>query len=65
MAAGATHLVIHGLSFRGCKCVQPPGLEALPRGPTVVPFWGSYIGSYKVMPKRNYYGASVGFEGKG
>ena len=29
----------------------------LPRGPIVVPFGGSYIESYKVNPKRNYYGA--------
>ena len=29
----------------------------LPRGSKVVPFWGSYIESYKVIPKRNYYGA--------
>ena len=26
-------------------------------GPIVVPFWGSYVASYKVIPKRNYYGA--------
>ena len=29
-----------------------------PKGLIVVPFWGSYIESYKVIPKRNYYGAS-------
>ena len=23
-----------------------------------VPFWGSYIESYRAIPKRNYYGAS-------
>ena len=23
----------------------------------VVPFWGSYLELYKVIPKRNYYGA--------
>ena len=23
----------------------------------VVPFWASYLESYKVIPKRNYYGA--------
>ena len=28
----------------------------LPRGSKVVPFWGSYIDSYKVIPKTNYYG---------
>ena len=31
---------------------------ALPRDPKVVPFGGSYIESYKVTPKRNYFGAS-------
>ena len=30
---------------------------ALPIGPIVVPFWGSYVKPYKVTPKRNYYGA--------
>ena len=30
----------------------------MPRGPKVVPFGGSYIESYKVTPKRNYFGAS-------
>ena len=24
----------------------------------MVPFWGSYLESYKGIPKRNYYGAS-------
>ena len=26
-------------------------------GSIVVPFWGSYVESYKAVPKRNYYGA--------
>ena len=26
-------------------------------GSIVVPFWGSYLESYKVNPKRNYFGA--------
>ena len=30
---------------------------ALPIGPMVVPFGGSYFGFYKVIPRRNYYGA--------
>ena len=30
----------------------------LPRGPIVVPFWGSSLEPYQVIPKRNYYGAS-------
>ena len=29
----------------------------IPRGPKVVPFWGSYLEFYKVIPKRNYFGA--------
>ena len=29
----------------------------VPIGPYVVPFGGLYLGSYKVIPKRNYYGA--------
>ena len=29
----------------------------VPTGPKVVPFWGSYIEFYKVLPKRNYFGA--------
>ena len=29
----------------------------LPRGPIVVPFGGSYIEFYKVIPKRNDFGA--------
>ena len=39
----------------GCRSVEE-GPEKLPRGPIVVPFWGSYIESYKVIPKRNYLG---------
>ena len=31
--------------------------KAVPVGPKVVPFRGSYIESYKVILKRNYYGA--------
>ena len=29
----------------------------LPKGPKVVPFGGSYLEFYKVLPKRNYFGA--------
>ena len=32
--------------------------SCVPRGSIVVPFWGSYLESYKAIPKRNYYGAS-------
>ena len=31
--------------------------QLLPIGSKVVPFCGSYLGSYKVIPKRNYLGA--------
>ena len=46
--------------------VRPPPLRRpvfchtlyyLPIGPKVVPFWGSYLEFYKVIPKRNYFGA--------
>ena len=33
------------------------GLSKLPINPIVVPFWGSYVEPYKVIPKRIYYGA--------
>ena len=34
------------------------GFEAIPpTGSMIVPFCGSYVGSYKVTPKRNYNGA--------
>ena len=29
----------------------------LPKGPKVAPFRGSYLEFYKVIPKRNYFGA--------
>ena len=32
-------------------------MKALPIGSIVVPFCGLYLGSYNVIPKRNYYGA--------
>ena len=33
------------------------GSGFIPIGPKVVPFWGSYIEFYKVIPKRSYFGA--------
>ena len=36
-----------------------PRTYNIPIGPIVVPFWGSYLEFYKVIPKRNYYGAYV------
>ena len=32
-------------------------VSRLPIGPKVVPFWGSYLEFYMVIPKRNYFGA--------
>ena len=32
-------------------------VQGLPIGSIVVPFCGSSLGSYKVIPKSNYYGA--------
>ena len=43
-----------------CQHSQVSGFRVqpcLPGGSKVVPFWGSYLESYKVIPKRNYYGA--------
>ena len=39
------------------KEVQGLGFKKVPVGSIVVPFGGSYLESYKVIPKRNYYGA--------
>ena len=33
------------------------GIRVLPIGPQVVPFYGLYVESYKVISKRNYLGA--------
>ena len=33
------------------------GFQGLPIGPKAVPFRGSYLEFYKVIPKRNYFGA--------
>ena len=35
----------------------PTSPHTLPKGPKVVPFGGSYLEFYKVIPKRNYFGA--------
>ena len=47
-------LEVWGLGLRvwafGCTA-------SIPRGSIVVPFCGSYLETYKVIPKRNYYGA--------
>ena len=37
--------------------LRASGVWGLPIGPKVVPFWGSYLEFYKVIPKRNYFGA--------
>ena len=40
------------------------GCRDSPIGPIVVPVWG-FLESYKVIPKRNYYGAYGRIEGLG
>ena len=44
-------------SFAGLGGLGLGVLRPRDRGSIVVPFWGSYLESYKVIPKRNYYGA--------
>ena len=41
------------LSLSVCVCA----FLCVPIGSLVVPFYVSYLGSYKVIPKRNYLGA--------
>ena len=43
--------------YHSCTLKTTPFL-LLPIGSIVVPSCGSYTESYKVIPKRNYYGAS-------
>ena len=51
------------LLSRGSRGKEASNLECfshvsnLPIGSIVVPLGGSYLGSYKVIPKRNYFGA--------
>ena len=42
-----------------CGNVAVPGgaVQSLPIGSIMVPFCGLYLGSYEVIPKRNYSGA--------
>ena len=44
-------------SFLTPKLKGASSLRALPMGPKVVPFYGLYLESYNVIPKRNYLGA--------
>ena len=46
----STHIVPFNATLKGT-------LFYLPIGPKVIPFWGSYLEFYKVIPKRNYFGA--------
>ena len=50
MGPKASNIRILGFLF------LPSELLGFPIGPIVVPFWASYLESYKVIPKRNYYG---------
>ena len=43
-----------GIRVLGIMVSGDPGV---PIGPKVVPFWGSYLEFYKVIPKRDYFGA--------
>ena len=37
--------------------LQGLAVQAIPIGRRVVPFWGPYFEFYKIIPKRNYFGA--------
>ena len=45
------------MSLAYCGTGLSLSFSGLPIGPIVVPCWGSYLESYKIIPKRNYYGA--------
>ena len=54
------HGIMPGTDFRRRKPSRPKICTALPKythRPLRVPFCGSYLESYKVLPKRNYLGA--------
>ena len=42
---------------KGSQQFPRNGLLELPIGSIVAPFRGLYLGSYKIIPKRNDYGA--------
>ena len=46
-----------GYRLTGLRLVQEQTTSVYPIGSMVVPFCGLYVGSYKVLPSRNYYGA--------
>ena len=43
--------------FQRLVLIVPFRFRPLPIGPQVVPYYGLYLESYKVIPKRNYLGA--------
>ena len=50
--------------FRILGCLYGLGFRGLPIGSIVVPFCGSYLGSYKVVPKKELrWGLGVGIRG--
>ena len=53
---GLHHRRVGTLAHHGRRCLSEQ-IGCLPIGSGVVPFCGLYLGSYKVIPKRNYYGA--------
>ena len=44
-------LLVSALTHREFIVLRP-GYHELPIGSKVVPFWGSYLGSYKALPKK-------------
>ena len=49
-------LGLKGFGFQASG-LRDVAFRGLPIGPKVVPFWGSYFEFYKLLPKRNYFGA--------
>ena len=48
---------VAGTWFSRSRTSEPKPSNTSPIGPKVVPFWGSYLEFYQVIPKRNYFGA--------
>ena len=47
--------LLHGFSNGGLRDLWRR--VTVPKGSIVVPLWGSYVESYKVIPERSYCGA--------
>ena len=57
LLAAVLSLVAFPVIPKGSQQFPRNGLLELPIGSIVAPFRGLYLGSYKVIPKRNDYGA--------